>query len=103
MFRTILAAIFVFQVAPARAQDTRHVAEPVIPKSCTILAAQLKADGKTLDAADEAKADTARIQAALDHCASGQAVELRASGDRNAFLSGPIQLRAGVTLRVDGG
>jgi polygalacturonase len=47
--------------------------------------------------------DTARIQQALDHCAKGQAVELAAAGANDAFLSGPILLRAGVTLLIDKG
>ncbi|MDQ2898600.1 MAG: glycoside hydrolase family 28 protein, partial [Acidobacteriota bacterium] len=45
-------------------------------------------------------ADTARIQQAIESCPKGQAVELRADGDHDAFLSGPLQLRAGVTLVV---
>jgi polygalacturonase len=74
------------------AQDTRQVAEPVIPKSCATLAAE----GSSIN---EDKLDTARIQDALDKCAAGQAVELTGS----VFLSGPLQLRAGVTLLVDRG
>jgi polygalacturonase len=73
-------------------QDTRHVVEPAIPKSCIVLTSQR-------DAIDDDKPDTARIQAALDKCQSGQAVEL--SG--KIFLAGPLQLRAGVTLLVDKG
>ena len=42
-----------------------------------------------------------RIQKALDGCPKGQAVELKADGAHDAFLSGPLDLRAGVTLRVD--
>jgi len=67
------------------------------------LTAQLKAAGKVLAQADEEKPDTTRIQAALDHCTAGQAVELQSAGAMNAFLAGPVQLRAGVTLVVDGG
>jgi polygalacturonase len=74
------------------AQDTRHVVEPVIPKSCTVLTAQRSS-------IDEDKPDTARIQDALDKCPAGQAVELTG----NVFLAGPLQLRAGVTLLVDRG
>lgn len=71
-------------------QDLRHVTEPVIPKSCVVL---------TAGAMDENQPDTARIQGALDKCPSGQAVELTGK----VFFSGPLQLRAGVTLLVDGG
>ena len=84
----------------ARAQDTRNVTEPVIPPSCAVLAAELPA---SLSDADESKTDTARIQEALDRCPAGHAVELKTAGDARAFLAGPIALRAGVTLLVDGG
>jgi polygalacturonase len=78
----------------ANAQDTRRVTEPGIPASCTVLAPA---------EADENKPDTRRIQEAMDHCQTGQAVELKANGDRNAFFTGPLQLRRGVTLLIDGG
>jgi polygalacturonase len=39
----------------------------------------------------------------MDQCRPGQAVELKASGARNAFFTGPLQLRSGVTLLIDGG
>jgi polygalacturonase len=93
---------FLLVAAAARAQDTRNVTEPVIPPSCFVVSAKLSAvDGKTLAEADEDKLDTDRIQKAIDGCAKGQAVELKADGAHNAFLSGPLDLRAGVTLRVD--
>ncbi len=46
----------------------------------------------------------ARIQSALDACTAGKAVEL-AAGDKgsNAFLTGSIELREGVTLLIDKG
>src|SRR5437867_2479335 len=88
----------------ARAQDTRNVTQPKIPPACTVLNAQLAAtDGRALSEADETKLDTRRIQDALDHCRAGQAVKLAGKGDLNAFLSGPLQLRSGVTLVVDAG
>jgi polygalacturonase len=85
------------------AQDTRTVTEPVIPPGCTTLDALLTGSGHTLAAADETKLDTARIQQALDKCGKGQAVVLRTHGAANAFLSGPLELREGVTLVVDKG
>jgi len=95
------AALLAFAaLAPVAAQDTRTVTEPVIPPSCTVLAAKLPAQ---LSAADETRPDTARIQEALDRCGAGHAVELKAAGQAPAFLSGPLQLRAGVTLLVDEG
>jgi polygalacturonase len=54
-----------------------------------------------LSNADEHKLDTARIQQAIDGCSAGGAVVLRAHGRRNVFLTGPLQLRSGVTLVVD--
>ena len=39
----------------------------------------------------------------MDSCAQGKAVVLKADGANNAFLTGSLQLRAGVTLVVDGG
>ena len=88
----ILAASF------AHAQDARTVTEPVIPPSCATLTAQLPVK---LSAADEARPDTVRIQAALDQCPVGQAVEIKADAASAAFLSGPLQLRSGVTLLID--
>ena len=89
------------------AQDTRTVVEPKIPPFCMTLAAQLTSinDGKynTLAAADESKLDTERIQKAIDGCGKGRAVALQPRGAANAFLSGPLELREGVTLVVDKG
>jgi len=87
---------------PARAGDTRNVGEPRIPTTCTVLTAQLAAPNGVLSDADEEKPDTKRIQAAIDACTAGRAVELSASGEKNVFLSGPLQLKAGVTLLVTG-
>ena len=93
---------FFLLAAAAYAQDTRTVTEPAIPPSCFVLSAKRSAvDNKTLPEADEDKLDTDRIQKAIDACPKGQAVELKADASHNAFLSGPLDLRAGVTLRVD--
>lgn len=86
-----------------RAQDTRTVTEPVIPPSCIMLDAQLTRAGSSLSEGDEGKLDTARIQQAIDKCGKGQAVVLQAHGAANAFLSGPLELREGVTLVVGKG
>ena len=89
-------------LSAAYAQDTRTVTEPVIPPSCFVLAAKLSAvSGKTLAATDENSLDTTRIQKSLDACPKGQTVELKADAAHDAFLSGPLDLRAGVTLRID--
>jgi polygalacturonase len=94
------------------AQDTRKVTEPVIPPTCVTLKAALTTTLAT-SGAIEARAgnsvpgtivpDTARIQQALDQCTKGHAVELAADSANIAFLSGPIQLRPGVTLLIDKG
>ena len=101
MIRRALILITLFAL-PAAAQDTRTVVEPKFPLACTTVVAQLvPVADTTLAAADENKLDTRRIQQAIDGCAIGRAVVLKASGERRAFLAGPITLKAGVTLIVD--
>ncbi|HEU5339705.1 glycoside hydrolase family 28 protein [Edaphobacter sp.] len=86
-------------------QDTRVVKEPVIPTSCVRIEARLATvnNGMGIASADEGRLDTARIQAALDTCGPGKAVELAASDGHDAFLTGPLEMRSGVTLVVDKG
>ena len=97
----VLSAVFLS--SGVRAQDTRSVTEPVTPPACSTLLARLSAvEGKTVAEADESKLDTGRIQQAMDQCPPGQAVEVKASGAHDAFLSGPLYLRAGVTLLIAG-
>jgi polygalacturonase len=45
--------------------------------------------------------DTARIQAALNSCHKGGVVQLAATSQYDAFLTGPVTLPSGVTLWVD--
>jgi polygalacturonase len=90
-------------MAVANAQDLRTVTEPAIPPPCATLTANLVSHGGSLDAASEKTRDTARIQSAIDACGAGHAVVLRADSAHDAFLSGPLQLRTGVTLVVDSG
>ncbi len=85
------------------AQDTRRVTEPVVPASCTEVAAELIAVDGSLNEADESRTDTARIQKAIDNCPAGKAVALISTGKANAFLSGALQLRNGVTLVIGKG
>jgi len=91
--------------APMIAQDTRTVTEPVIPSACATLTAQISAveNNRSVAESDESKLDTARIQKALDTCAAGKAVVLKRDDAHNAFLSGPLDLRANVALVVDAG
>jgi polygalacturonase len=88
---------------PLFCQDTRNVTEPKFAPACATLEAQLSSVGKTLAPVDETKLDTARIQAAMDKCGKGHAVVLRKGAGGDAFLSGPLEMRAGVTLQVDAG
>jgi polygalacturonase len=102
----VLAAVAFALALPAlvNAQDTRKVVEPTIPAACATLTAQIGRAGSSIAPEDETKLDTARIQNALDHCAPGHSVALkRASARKDAFLSGPLQLRQGVILVVDRG
>jgi polygalacturonase len=87
----------------AHAQDSRRVTEPVLPPACATLAAGLTAEHGKLREEQERQLDTVRIQKALDSCPPGHSVELRAAGEHDAFLSGPLDLRTGVTLLVDAG
>ena len=98
----ILAAL---AAAALHAQDTRRVAEPAFPAPCVEVHARLTAvDGnRSLAPADETRLDTERIQKAIDECPKGESVVLMPYLGFNAFVSGPLDLRAGVTLRVDGG
>jgi polygalacturonase len=106
--RVLLACVAAAAASCAWAQDTRTVTEPKIPVTCVKLEAKLTAMSDALKESDEGKEDTAAIQAAIDGfaatCQPGQAVELAAgSKGANAFLSGPIELKEGVTLLVDKG
>jgi len=83
------------------AQDTRKVTEPHIPAACVTLNASIAAEHGVIAPADEQRLDTERIQRAIDNCAAGKAVVLRAQGRKNVFLTGPIAMRSGVTLVVD--
>jgi polygalacturonase len=97
------AVMAVWCLPPTYAQDGRTVTEPRTPETCASVTASLHSSEGRLDAADESKLDTQRIQAALDSCSPGKAVELKSAPGRDSFLSGPLQLRAGVTLLVNAG
>jgi len=102
----LAAASFLFLGAAivAHAQDTRTVTEPVIPPVCTVLKAEKTGAVEKLDAQYEKSTDTDRIQKALDHCKPGHAVRLTTSVQgSNAFLSGSLDMREGITLLIDKG
>ncbi|MDP9001130.1 MAG: hypothetical protein M3O46_13600 [Myxococcota bacterium] len=73
--------------------------EPQFPPACATLLANKTKSGGTL--ADESNPDTARIQAAIDGCSAGQSVQLAVGAGGDAFLTGPLTMKAGVTLWVD--
>lgn len=97
----LILALSSGSISAAYAQDMRHVVQPTIPASCVVLHARISAAHGRLSPVAERHLDTGRIQQAMDHCAAGQAVELRADGDKGVFLSGPLELRSGVTLVID--
>src|SRR5262249_12925676 len=75
--------------------------EPTIAPPCaTITATKTITDGKPTD---ESTLDTALIQNAISACPAGQSVQLTVDGDKVAFLSGPLAMKAGVTLWIDTG
>ena len=101
---SIAAFIAVLQIyfgLTLSAQDTRTVTEPHIPAACVRLDSHIAAAHGVIAPEDERALDTDRIQHALDTCAAGKAVVLRARGKKDVFLTGPIALRTGVTLVVD--
>ena len=101
--KILVAGLLTVGCGIAVGQDTRTVTEPVIPKSCVVLPAMLRVTADKVAEADEEKLDTARIQKAMDGCKAGQAVELKQQRGNNAFLTGPLELRSGVTLLIDEG
>jgi polygalacturonase len=109
----VFGLVSIVFASTAQSQDARTVTEPKIPGNCLKLEAKLTASGEaltgaTLREADENSPDTQRIQQAIDSfaskCQPGTAIELApGSSGTNAFLSGPLELREGVTLLIDKG
>lgn len=94
--------------APATVDDPALPAEPRVPSVCAVVAAAYAIDAAGLpDFHQTGNApDTSRLQGAIDGCATGGAVRLRADPldpTHTAFLSGPLTLRANVVLLVDEG
>jgi len=98
---TLAASALLFAASSLIAQDTRTVTEPKIPPACVTLEADVVANHGVIAEADEQRLSTTRIQDAMDHCPAGQSVVLRAHGKKNVLITGPLNLRAGVTLVVD--
>lgn len=97
--------------APEAAVTTQWgpVSAPSFPAAvCTTLAATLTPTAGSLDPVDavstRSQPDRARLQAAIDGCPAGKAVRLvTGAAGASAFLTGPLTLRSGVTLWIDGG
>lgn len=89
--------------------DAQLPAEPRMPAQvCITLPANLRQTGGRLpDAVDANPAnsnpDGVRLEIAISACPAGSAVKLVAANGNNAFLSGPISIKSGVTLWVDKG
>ncbi|HEY1804504.1 MAG TPA: pectinesterase family protein [Terracidiphilus sp.] len=98
--RLFAASVPLFFGMALHAQDTRTVTEPKIPPACVKLDADIVATSGVIASVDEQKLATVRIQDALDHCAAAHSVVLQSKGKKNVFLTGPLTLRAGVTLVV---
>lgn len=84
------------------------VNEPAAPANvCATLSATLQSVNGSLDAADaDGKAthpDQERLQAAINACNSGAVKLVAGEGGKDAFLSGPLTLKSGVTLWIDKG
>lgn len=101
LLRSLVAVLPLSVAIALSAQDTRTVTEPHIPAACTVLKAHIAEQQGVIADKDERQLDTDRIQSAIDSCAQGHAVVLRASGHKDVFLTGPLNLRSGVTLVVD--
>ena len=100
----LLAALGISLVTlAAAAQDRRTVHQPTLPPACKVLHASLRYEHDRLLAPADAPLDSPAIQRAIDSCTSGHAVRLQTAGANNAFLSGPLQLRTGVSLILDRG
>lgn len=83
---------------PLQAQDRRTVTEPQMPgRVCASLSAS--------DASRQGRwsEETRRLQVAIDQCGSGGAVRLIADVQGGRFLSGPLDMKSGVTLWIDRG
>jgi polygalacturonase len=94
-------AMWLFAGLALSAQDSRTVTEPRIPEVCATLDAAIAAPKGVIAEKDEQLLDTERIERAMQDCKQGEAVVLRTKGRKNVFLTGPLILRAGVTLVID--
>ncbi|MBY5338586.1 polygalacturonase [Rhizobium leguminosarum] len=94
----VVLFFLVVNVVPAWAQDRRTVSEPALPVHvCATLSPMIASFG------GDDQADTRRLQAAIDHCAVGEAVHLVAGDRGGRFVSGPLTIKSGITLWLEHG
>jgi polygalacturonase len=101
----VLLTLCAASACAAMGQDSRNVAEPIYPQICKILYAELTPkNGRLPDEPIERHyRDTDRITRAMANCPAGKSVVLHAAKTgKSVFLIGPLRLRAGITLVVDG-
>jgi polygalacturonase/sugar lactone lactonase YvrE len=101
-------APMIMSAPPVATGDSRTVTEPSFPAVCQTLTADLTSVNDDIPTSVDAtitNPDGARIQAALNACAStNQAVRLSIDGaGHDAYLTGPLNMPSGVTLLVDPG
>ncbi|GLU32301.1 glycoside hydrolase family 28 protein [Trinickia caryophylli] len=111
----LIAALAALGVVGAHAEDAPvttqwgQVSEPAWPTTiCKTLTAKRVPVNGSLDSLDASPSgsqpDTSDIQSAIANCPSGQAVKLVAGASgATGFLTGPLQLKSGVTLWIDSG
>lgn len=100
--RWIATLLALWLSLPLQAQDTRKVSEPTVPQVCAVLRAEQAGPAPV-----RAEDDSARLQKAIHDCPAGRALRLtlgmREGSVQDAFLSGPLALKSGVTLLIDAG
>lgn len=84
------------------------VSEPHYPgQICASLSANLQSANGSLDAVDAdgkiTHPDQERLQSAINACTSGAVKLVAGEGGKDAFLTGPLSLKSGVTLWIDKG
>ena len=83
--------------------DSRTVTQPVTPTTiCATLSAQFTSSAVDV-ASPPTSDDTTNIQSALNSCSGNGAVVLASSGSNNAFLAGPLTIKANESLIVNSG
>lgn len=95
-------------IEPSVSTQWGVIREPEAPSSlCATVPATLQATNGSLDSVDAdgkvTHPDQERLQAAINACASGAVKLVMGEGGKDAFLTGPLTLKSGVTLWIDKG